>query len=199
MAICAKPIEMSFNRISVDGDTSTNDTVLLMASGASGATIGAAMRNLPSALTRVCTSLAKQIVADGEGVRHVVELRIERRGQRCRCAEGREGHCTFAAGEDCVGGQRSELGPADGGDRLLGCGDRSGAHRHLVWEQRICREGGRAAELDEAAAHAYLKQREFSIIIELNQGAGTCVFWTTDLTPNTCTSTRIIRRKTAAS
>ena len=53
-----------------------------------------------------------------------------------------------------------------------------------IWfgEQRICRDGGRSAEFDEKAAHAYLRQEEFSIAIDLNQGPGTCVFWTTDLT-----------------
>jgi glutamate N-acetyltransferase / amino-acid N-acetyltransferase len=71
-----KAIEVSFNRISVDGDTSTNDTVLLLASGASGAEIGADHAEFGAALTEVCTSLARQIVADGEGVTHVVELRI---------------------------------------------------------------------------------------------------------------------------
>lgn len=70
-------VEVSFNRISVDGDTSTNDTVLLLASGASGAVIGPDEQEFAAALTQVCTSLARQIVADGEGVTHVVELRIE--------------------------------------------------------------------------------------------------------------------------
>jgi glutamate N-acetyltransferase/amino-acid N-acetyltransferase len=53
-----------------------------------------------------------------------------------------------------------------------------------IWfgELRICRNGGRAAEMDVAAAHTYLKQPEFSITIELHQGEGKCVFWTTDLT-----------------
>jgi len=69
-------IEVSFNRISVDGDTSTNDTVLLLASGASGVIIHAENAAFAAALTKVCTSLARQIVADGEGVSHVVELRI---------------------------------------------------------------------------------------------------------------------------
>jgi glutamate N-acetyltransferase/amino-acid N-acetyltransferase len=46
----------------------------------------------------------------------------------------------------------------------------------------ICRNGGRAPELDEAAAHAYLMQAEFSITIQLHQGEGSCIFWTTDLT-----------------
>ena len=49
-------------------------------------------------------------------------------------------------------------------------------------ELQICRDGGRSAEFDEAAAHAYISQREFSISIDLNQGQASCVFWTTDLT-----------------
>ena len=69
-------VEVSFNRISVDGDTSTNDTVLLLASGASGVSIGAGDPAFAAALTEVCTSLARQVVADGEGASHVVELRI---------------------------------------------------------------------------------------------------------------------------
>ncbi len=53
-----------------------------------------------------------------------------------------------------------------------------------IWfgDLRMCRDGGRAAEFDEGAAHAYLMQREFTIGIELHQGEGRCVFWTTDLT-----------------
>jgi glutamate N-acetyltransferase/amino-acid N-acetyltransferase len=49
-------------------------------------------------------------------------------------------------------------------------------------ELAICRDGGRASEFDEAAAHAYIAQREFSVTIQLHQGPGSCVFWTTDLT-----------------
>ena len=61
-------IEKSFNRISVDGDTSTNDTVLLLASGASGVPIGPDNAAFAAALNQVCISLAKQVVADGEGL-----------------------------------------------------------------------------------------------------------------------------------
>ena len=46
----------------------------------------------------------------------------------------------------------------------------------------ICVNGGRAPGYDEAAAHAYISQREFSVEIDLHVGAGKCVFWTTDLT-----------------
>ena len=47
---------------------------------------------------------------------------------------------------------------------------------------QICRDGGRAAEFDEKAAHDYIAQAEFAVSIDLNQGSGSCVFWTTDLT-----------------
>src|SRR5258708_14806691 len=72
-----RAIEVSFNRISVDGDTSTNDTVLMLASGARCAALGAENPEFFAALTQVCTPLAPHFVADGEGVSHVVELRIE--------------------------------------------------------------------------------------------------------------------------
>jgi glutamate N-acetyltransferase/amino-acid N-acetyltransferase len=67
----------SFNRISVDGDMSTNDTVLVLASGVSGVAIdGAAMPRFVDALTQVCASLAQQIARDGEGATRLVEIRV---------------------------------------------------------------------------------------------------------------------------
>ena len=65
-------VHASFNSISVDGDTSTNDTVLALASGASGKTASTAQ--LTQAMTQVCESLAESMVRDGEGTTHVAEL-----------------------------------------------------------------------------------------------------------------------------
>jgi glutamate N-acetyltransferase / amino-acid N-acetyltransferase len=68
-------IDRSINRVSVDGDMSTNDTALLLASGASGVMLGAG--ELPAfmaALTEVCVELAKQIARDGEGATRLVEI-----------------------------------------------------------------------------------------------------------------------------
>jgi len=177
-----KSIDLSFNRISVDGDTSTNDTVLLLASGASGAAIGPANSDFAIALTQVCTSLARQIVADGEGITHVVELRID--GARTDADALRIAKAiahsplvkTAWAGGDPNWGRLVAA---------IGC---SGAEIDpnridiRFGELQICRDGGRAAEFDEAAAHTYIAQPEFSISIELHQGSGQCVFWTTDLT-----------------
>ena len=175
-------IEVSFNRISVDGDTSTNDTVLLLASGASGAKVGAGDASFTAALTEVCTSLARQVVADGEGVSHVVELRV--RGAATDADALRV--AKTIAHSPLVKTAWAGCDPNWG--RLVAAIGYSGAQVDpnridiRFGELQICRDGGRAAEFDEVAAHAYISQREFSIAIELHQGPGNCVFWTTDLT-----------------
>jgi glutamate N-acetyltransferase / amino-acid N-acetyltransferase len=175
-------VEVSFNRISVDGDTSTNDTVLLMASGASGVKIGAGDAAFAEALTEVSTSMARQVVGDGEGLTHVVELRVEgaaNNGDALRVAKA-------IAHSPLVKTAWAGCDPNWG--RLAAAIGYSGAQvdpaKIDIWfgELPICQDGGRAAEFDEAAAHEYISQREFSILIDLHQGVGRCVFWTTDLT-----------------
>jgi len=177
-----KAIEVSFNRISIDGDTSTNDTVLLLASGASGVKVDGDHPEFGAALTQVCTSLARQIVADGEGITHVVELRIDGAATDADALKVAKAIAHSPLVKTAWAGCDPNWG------RLVAAIGYSGAQidpeRIDIWfgEQRICRDGGRAAEFDETAAHAYLRQDEFSISIDLNQGPGSCVFWTTDLT-----------------
>jgi glutamate N-acetyltransferase/amino-acid N-acetyltransferase len=175
-------IEVSFNRISVDGDTSTNDTVLLLASGASGVAIGPENAPFAAALTQVCTSLARQIVADGEGVSHVVELHIDGAATDAEALKVAKAIAHSPLVKTAWAGSDPNWG------RIVAAIGYSGAQ---IDPERIdirygalpvCQDGGRAAEFDEAAAHAYVAQPEFSISIELHQGDGDCVFWTTDLT-----------------
>jgi glutamate N-acetyltransferase/amino-acid N-acetyltransferase len=175
-------VNVSFNRISVDGDTSTNDTVLLLASGASGVKIPAGYLPFSEALKHVAKSLARQIVADGEGVKHVVELQMQGAASDADALRVAK----YIAHSPLV--KTAWAGSDPNWGRLMAAIGNSGAEidpeRIDIWfgDLRICRNGGRAAELDQAAAHAYLQQPEFSIRIDLNQGDGTCVFWTTDLT-----------------
>ncbi len=175
-------VDVSFNRISVDGDTSTNDTVLLLASGASGVRIGAGDAEFGSALKQVCTSMAKQVVADGEGVTHVVELRIDGAASDADALKIAKAIAHSPLIKTAWAGCDPNWG------RLMAAIGYSGAEidpsRIDIWfgDLRICRDGGRAEEFDIDAAHAYLKQSEFVISIELHQGEGKCVFWTTDLT-----------------
>jgi glutamate N-acetyltransferase/amino-acid N-acetyltransferase len=70
-------IGRSINRVSVDGDMSTNDTALLLASGAAGVEVrGADLPAFTAALTETCVELAKQIARDGEGATLLVEIRV---------------------------------------------------------------------------------------------------------------------------
>ena len=175
-------VERSFNRISIDGDTSTNDTVLALASAASGATVGAGNREFQAALEQVMISLARQIVADGEGVRHVVELRIEEAANDADALRVAKAIAHSPLVKTAWAGCDPNWG------RLMAAIGYSGAQ---IVPQKIaidfgdmpvCRDGGRAAELDMKAAHEYLSQPEFSITIRLGIGAGLCTFWTSDLT-----------------
>jgi glutamate N-acetyltransferase / amino-acid N-acetyltransferase len=175
-------VEVSFNRISIDGDTSTNDTVLLLASGASGATVTADDPAFSAALAKVCTSLAKQIVDDGEGVTHVVELQIE------GAPSDRDALTVAKAIAHSPLVKTAWAGSDPNWGRLMAAAGYSGVaidpDRISIWfgEQQICSNGGRVANFDEAAAHTYLKQREFTVRMDLGIGTGTCRFWTTDLT-----------------
>ncbi len=130
----------------------------------------------------MCTSLAKQIVADGEGVTHVVELRIEGAANDADALKIAKALAHSPLVKTAWAGSDPNWG------RLVAAIGYSGASIEperidiSFGDLPICRDGGRAAEFDEAAAHAYLKQGAFSISIHLHQGSGSCVFWTTDLT-----------------
>jgi glutamate N-acetyltransferase/amino-acid N-acetyltransferase len=174
-------VEVSFNRISIDGDTSTNDTVLLVASGASGVEIAVSDTKFAAALTDVCTSLAKQIVSDGEGVGHVVELQIEGAASDADALTVAKSIAHSMLVKTAWAGSDPNWG------RLIGAVGYSGVAidpaKIAIWfgDLPICVDGGRALEYDEAAAHAYLEQREYSIRIALGLGEGRCRFWTCDL------------------
>jgi glutamate N-acetyltransferase/amino-acid N-acetyltransferase len=175
-------VEVSFNRISIDGDTSTNDTVLLLASAATGVAIHAADEPFTAALAEVCTSLAKQIVADGEGVTHVVELQIEGAASDADALKVAKAIAHSPLVKTAWAGADPNWG------RLMAATGYSGAEidpaRIAIWlgDQQICINGGRVPDFDEHRAHAYLKKREFTIRIDLGIGKGQCRFWTTDLT-----------------
>jgi glutamate N-acetyltransferase / amino-acid N-acetyltransferase len=177
-----RAIEVSFNRISVDGDTSTNDTVLLLASGASEVVIGPNNAAFATALTQVCTSLAHQVVADGEGLTHVVELHIHGAANDADALKIAKAIAHSPLVKTAWAGNDPNWG------RLVAAIGYSGAavdpNRIDIrfGELPICLNGGRDPQFDQAAAHEYIKKPEFTIDIELHQGCGSCVFWTTDLT-----------------
>ena len=175
-------VEPTFNRISIDGDTSTNDTVLLLASGASGAGVDSSHPAFKTALEDVCLSLAKQIVDDGEGVTHVVELQIEGAASDADALRVAKAIAHSPLVKTAWAGSDPNWG------RLMAATGYSGAaidpNRIDIWlgDQQICENGGRVADFDEQRAHAYLRNREFTVRIALGMGNGSCRFWTSDLT-----------------
>ena len=175
--------ETSFNRISIDGDTSTNDTVLLLASGASGATLNDENAGgFAEALSGVCTSLAKQIVADAEGATHLVELNIQGAASDADALRIAKAIAHSPLVKTAWAGSDPNWG------RLIAATGYSGAELDpariaiRLGDLLICERGGRSASFDEAAAHRYLSQPEFAIHIDLGLGNGACRFWTCDLT-----------------
>jgi glutamate N-acetyltransferase/amino-acid N-acetyltransferase len=186
--------DSTFNRISIDGDTSTNDTVLLLASGASGVSIRGHNHDtartvadqrtaaFSAALQTVCLSLAKQIVEDGEGIQHVVELDI---GGALTDADALR-IARSIAHSPLVKTAWAGCDPNWG--RILAAIGYAGvaidpARINISFgELEICRGGCLSPRFDEAVTHQYLQQRNLTIHVDLGLGTGACRFWTTDLT-----------------
>ena len=175
-------VETTFNRISIDGDTSTNDTVLLLASGASGVSIDAQNAEFAQALRELCQELALAIVEDGEGVTHVVTLEVGGAPSDAEALVVAKAIAHSPLVKTAWAGSDPNWG------RLISTIGSSGV---AVVPERIaitlnglpvCFAGGRAAAFDTEKVHAAMKERRFTIAIDLGLGSGTCRFWTTDLT-----------------
>ncbi len=176
----------SLNCMSIDGDTSTNDTVLLLASGASGARVRdvRTRKKLSAALNAVCQSLAEQIVSDGEGVQHVIRLFVEQ-------ARGREEALLVArtiAHSMLV--KTAWAGADPNWGRILAAVGRSGVAilpvdparvQIFIGSQRVCRNGI-ACAFNERQAHRHLAQPVCDVRVQLGRGQHAVRFLTTDLT-----------------
>jgi glutamate N-acetyltransferase/amino-acid N-acetyltransferase len=176
-------VERSFNSISIDGDTSTNDTVLLLASGASGVKLNERSGEaFVAALKSVCGSLAYQIVDDGEGVGHVVTLHVT--GARTE-AEAKQIAKAIAHSPLCKTAWSS--GDPNWG-RLLAAAGYSGVAFDpalvmiRIGDQPVFELGVRSPLFDKAAAHAAMLARDYTIALDLGLGKAECRFLTCDLT-----------------
>lgn len=173
----------SLNCMSIDGDTSTNDTVLLLTSGASGAQVKdvRTRKKLSMALIAVCQSLAEQIVTDGEGVHHVIRLVVER-------ARSREEALLVArtiAHSMLV--KTAWAGADPNWGRILAAVGRCGLPidparvQILIGGQKVCRKGV-AHKFNERQAHRSLAQPVCDVRVQLGRGQHGVRFLTTDLT-----------------
>ncbi len=175
--------DASFNSISIDGDTSTNDTVLLLASGASGVALTDQTRPyFAEALTLVCNSLAHQIVDDGEGVTHVVTLEITGAATEADARQVAKAIAHSPLNKTAWSSADPNWG------RLLAAAGYSGVAfdpaRVVIWigDQLVFEHGMRSPLFDREAAHRAMSQREYTIRIALGEGEAECSFLTCDLT-----------------
>lgn len=174
--VLSSAVARTFNRIDSDGCMSTNDTVILMASGASGITL--AEEELGAMVQRVCQQLARDIIGDAEGASKDVRIEVSgaaseddavevgravARSNLFKCAMHGEdpnwGRIVSAVGTTAAAFSPDELGVTING-------------------VEVCRDG--AAHADPAAAD--LSDRQIDVNIELRAGDQTAVIWTNDLT-----------------
>jgi glutamate N-acetyltransferase/amino-acid N-acetyltransferase len=185
--LLAKGVDGSFNRTTVDSDTSTSDTVLVFATGAAKhprvpAEGGAMLRDFARALSEVLTDLALQVVRDGEGAQKLI--RIDVTGAVTNRSAHRIGLSiansplvkTAIAGEDANWGRIvMAVGKAgEPADR-----DRLSVAVGGVW---MAKDGEVAPDYDETPVVAHMKGREIHIEVDLGLGRGRATVWTCDLT-----------------
>ncbi len=181
--ILAAANEDSYNSLTVDGDTSTNDTVVLMANGASPVKPSPKERKLfGEAVARVMEQLAKQIAADGEGARKLVTVDADGFRSKDDARKIARSIANSPLVKTAVAGSDPNWG------RILCAAGYAGVTFDprkvdiALQEVAVCR-GGLAADYDELALKAKLDENEIRIRITLNgKGTGVARFFTCDLT-----------------
>ena len=191
----------SFNRISIDGDSSTNDSVLMLANGASGVRVDAAggddraadVAAWRAALLDLCQDLARQIVRDGEGVRRLAVIEVV--GAADDAAAHRVANTiatsplvktAFAGGDPnwgrivaAAGRSGVAIDPARVG---LSFAPGEGAAGERPVDGLVVLRDGLPVAFDDAAAGAILGGETFTVRLDLGAGAGVATVWTGDLT-----------------
>ncbi len=172
----------SFNCITVDGDTSTNDALMLIATGKSGAAVDAANRPaLQAAVTEVATVLAQAIVRDGEGATKFITIKVEggRDEDECKKIGYAIAHSplvktAFFASDPNLGRILAAIGYA-------GVGDLDVEKLKLYLDEvLVAEQGGRAASYREEDGQRVMKQSDITIRVVLNRGAVNATLWTCD-------------------
>ncbi len=177
--------EASFNNITVDGDTSTNDMVLCMANGAAGNKKPAAgskdAKKFQACLDTVARSLARQIVRDGEGATKFVEIEVRNAKNPAEAKRAATAVAKSSLVKTALFGEDANWGRIMA---VLGCSgiEMDEAKTDIYFgKAKIVEKGlgmGKVAEREAALA---LKQREVQIVIDLHKGKGSAAIWTCDL------------------
>jgi glutamate N-acetyltransferase/amino-acid N-acetyltransferase len=177
-------VDSSFNAITVDGDTSTNDAYILVATGVSGVAARSARdaRALAGTVEAVATELAQAVIRDGEGATKFVTVRVE--GGRSRAESKRIAYAiahsplvktAFFACDPNLGRIVMAIGHGAGADLDQGKVD--------LWmdDVLVVKRGGRNPAYREEHGVAVLRKPEFTVRAVLNRGRAVATVWTCDL------------------
>jgi glutamate N-acetyltransferase/amino-acid N-acetyltransferase len=177
-------VDTSFNRITVDGDTSTNDTVLLLANGASGAPFLEAgsqgSGQFEASLTKVCRGLARMIVEDGEGATKCVEITVS----GARNVKDAESVARTISNSPLV--KTAIYGQDPNWGRIVAAAGRAGVP--VEWEkmalffdgEQLVEKGCYLGKAAEAACARVMEQPAFSIRLDLGMGESSFSMLTCD-------------------
>ncbi len=180
-------VARSFNRISVDGDTSTSDTVLAFATGEqiddpiqtlADARLGA----FQAALDAVCADLARQIVCDGEGATKFVEVTVTGAANDDAARQ-----IAFAIGNSPLVSTALAAADANWGRIVMAVGKSGQAADRdrlaiRIGDELVTKHGAVAAGYSEQRATAHLQGPEVSLAVDVGVGEGKAAIWTCDLT-----------------
>jgi len=182
--VTSEAVEQSFNRISVDGDMSTNDTVLVLANGAAGnrplKSYDADMGKFAAALKMVMLEMAKKIVGDGEGMTRVIELAVTGAATEADAKKMAEAVVRSALVKTSWHGGDPNWG------RIMGAIGASGARMReelvdIHYDGVAAVRGGVAAATPMGRLRAAARRSRVSIQVNLNLGKGSYAMLTTDL------------------
>jgi glutamate N-acetyltransferase/amino-acid N-acetyltransferase len=186
-ALVREAADRSFNRITIDGDTSTNDSFVLIASGAAGnapitqfdSADGAVLRD---AVIAVAEQLAQAIVRDGEGATKFITVQVDggRTEAECRHVAYAIAHSplvktAFFASDPNLGRILAAVGYAGIADL-----DQTLIDLYLD-DVHVAHRGGRRPEYREEDGQRVMKQSEITVRVNLNRGDEACTVWTCDL------------------
>jgi len=182
--------DRSFNAISVDGDTSTNDTALLLANGASGVDPGrdgAVWKLFEEAVQHVARALALAIVEDGEGASKLVEIQVVGAASEAAAREVGRAIARSTLVKTAIYGADPNWGrilAAAGAAGVALAVERLTLQAAVNGEWLTLAQGGATAHPDPERAHAIFRQKTIRLRIDLGLGRAEAVVWTCDLTPD---------------
>ncbi len=174
--------DKTFNCITVDSDTSTSDSLIVGATGASGIRVTENSVGFMEGLRQIMLDLAHQVVRDGEGATKFVEISVTGASSDTDARTHAMAIANSPLVKTAIAGEDANWG------RVVMAIGKSGAPADRdtlsIWfgDIRVAHEGWVDPSYSEAAAAAYMKQQELTIHVDLGLGGGTAVVWTCDLT-----------------